>query len=87
MGCSLLAVEVSLLVKPFSLDVPEYDGPNDMKSVSKHIECMFKAKVKNSNKSTFSHVTNLIDSGNIKFMSNAVVAIILEMNLKASGLA
>ena len=38
-------------------------------------------------RSIFTHITCATDTGNVKFVFNAVVAIILEENLKASGLA
>lgn len=47
----------------------------------------FLAKNKNPEKSIFSHVTCATDTSNVKFVFNAVVAIILEQNLKSSGLA
>ena len=47
----------------------------------------FLAKNKNPDKSVFTHITCATDTGNVKFVFNAVVAIILEENLKASGLA
>ena len=34
----------------------------------------------------YSHITTAIDTSNVKFVFNAVVAMILESNLKSSGL-
>ena len=48
---------------------------------------LFLAKSKNPDKSIFTHITCATDTTNVKFVFNAVVAIILEENLKASGLA
>ena len=44
-------------------------------------------KKKDVDKTIFTHITCATDTGNVKFVFNAVVAIILEENLKASGLA
>jgi len=80
--------EMKLAKKPLSKYFPEYDGGDDnFKNASKFWETKFKAKSKAPDKSIFSHVTCATDTGNVKFVFNAVVAIILEDNLKASGLA
>jgi len=59
----------------------------DLKQCSEFFKATFIKKNKNADKSIFSHVTCATDTGNVKFVFNAVVAIILEENLKASGLA
>jgi hypothetical protein len=59
----------------------------DLKQCSEFFKKLFLAKNKNPDKSIFSHVTCATDTTNVKFVFNAVVAIILEENLKASGLA
>jgi GTPase SAR1 family protein len=59
----------------------------DLKQCSEFFKNAFLKKNKNAEKSIFSHVTCATDTGNVKFVFNAVVAIILEENLKASGLA
>jgi len=80
--------EMKLVKRPLSKYFPEYDGGDDnFKNACKFWEAKFKAKSKAPDKSIFSHVTCATDTGNVKFVFNAVVAIILENNLKASGLA
>jgi len=80
--------EMKMAKKPLSKYFPEYDGGDDnFKNACQFWEKKFKAKSKVPDKSIFSHVTCATDTGNVKFVFNAVVAIILENNLKASGLA
>jgi len=80
--------EMKAVKKPLSKYFPEYDGGDDnFKNAFAFWEKKFKAKSKVPDKSIFSHVTCATDTGNVKFVFNAVVAIILENNLKASGLA
>jgi GTPase SAR1 family protein len=64
-----------------------YDGPNEMKPAAEYTKKLFLAKKKDADKSIYSHITTAIDTSNVKFVFNAVIAIILENNLKASGLA
>jgi hypothetical protein len=54
---------------------------------SSYFKKIFLSKNKNPEKSVFSHITCATDTSNVKFVFNAVVAIILEQNLKSSGLA
>jgi len=54
---------------------------------SKYFKSLFLAKNKNPDKSIFTHITCATDTSNVKFVFNAVVAIILEANLKSGGLA
>jgi len=80
--------EMKLAKKPLSQYFPEYDGGDDnFKNACKFWEDKFKGKAKDKEKSIFSHVTCATDTGNVKFVFNAVIAIILEHNLKSSGLA
>jgi len=79
--------EKKLLEKTFADYVKEYSGPNEMKSCAEHCKSIMLAKNKNANKGVFTHITTAIDTSNVKFVFNAVVAMILEDNLKASGLA
>jgi GTPase SAR1 family protein len=65
----------------------EYSGPNELAPTSEYVKTVMLAKNKNKDKSIFTHVTTAIDTSNVKFVFNAVVAMILEKNLKSSGLA
>jgi len=58
-----------------------------MAECSNYIKQQFLSKNNNPDKSIFTHITTAIDTSNVKFVFNAVVGIILEANLKASGLA
>jgi len=85
--------EMKLAKKPLK----QYYGPaasaddikddTDLAQCSKYFEKIFKGKAKNKDKSIYSHVTCATDTGNVKFVFNAVIAMILEENLKNSGLA
>ena len=72
--------------KVFKEYVKTYDGPNEMKPCSDHVKTLMLDRCKNKEKSIFTHVTTAIDTSNVKFVFNAVVAMILEENLKSSGL-
>lgn len=78
--------EKKLTEKKFCDFVKEYSGPNDMTSCSDFVKKMFVARCKNKQKQIYSHVTTAIDTSNVKFVFKAVVAMILENNLKSSGL-
>ena len=58
-----------------------------MKECADHAKELFLDRRKNKDKTIYSHVTTAIDTSNVKFVFNAVVAMILEANLKSSGLA
>lgn len=79
--------EKKLEEKVFKDHVKDYDGPNEMKQCADHVKKLMVDKCKNKEKSIFTHITTAIDTSNVKFVFNAVVAMILEANLKASGLA
>lgn len=64
-----------------------YTGPNEMQPCAEFQKKLFLARNKNADKSIYSHITTAIDTSNVKFVFNAVVAMILEENLKSSGLA
>jgi GTPase SAR1 family protein len=65
----------------------EFSGAEDFKNCSKYLEKCFMAQNGNPEKSIFSHATCATDTKNVKFVFDAVVNMILEENLKASGLA
>ena len=67
--------------------VKDYSGANEMQPCADHVKTLMLARSKNKDKSIYSHITTAIDTSNVKFVFNAVVAMILESNLKSSGLA
>jgi len=79
--------EKKLLDKVFKEYVSTYTGVNEMKPCADHAKGLFLERCKNKDKSIYGHVTTAIDTSNVKFVFNAVIAMILESNLKASGLA
>jgi len=79
--------EKKLKEKTFSDYVKEYTGTNDMKPCAEYVKELMLKQQKDKSKSVFPHITTAIDTSNVKFVFNAVVAMILEANLKASGLA
>lgn len=79
--------EKKLQEKVFKDYVKTYDGPNEVKPCAEHVKQLMVDRCKNKDKSIFTHITTAIDTSNVKFVFNAVVAMILEENLKATGLA
>jgi guanine nucleotide-binding protein G(i) subunit alpha len=75
-----------LAEKRFSDYVESYNGPNEEKACCDHMKGMLLAKNK-ADKSVFVHYTCATNTNNVKFVFNAVVAIILAENMKNSGLA
>jgi len=65
----------------------EITDDKSLDQCSNYFKALFLKKNKNPDKSIFSHVTCATDTSNVKFVFNAVVAMILEENLKNSGLA
>jgi GTPase SAR1 family protein len=66
----------------------DYDGEDtDFKAASEYFKAKFLAKSKNKSKSIYPHVTCATDTTNVAFVFNAVIAIILEQNMKSSGLS
>ena len=63
-----------------------YTGPNEMKPAADYQKKLFMERRKDAEKTVYSHITTAIDTSNVKFVFNAVVAMILEANLKSSGL-
>jgi len=64
-----------------------YTGKNEMQPCADFCKALFLAKNTNADKSIYSHITTAIDTSNVKFVFSAVVGMILEANLKSSGLA
>ena len=58
-----------------------------MEPCAKYCKELFMERCKDKNRSIYSHITTAIDTSNVKFVFNAVIGIILEANLKSSGLA
>lgn len=79
-------LEEKLAEKVFADYITDYKGPNELKPCCEHIKQMFLAKNK-ADKSVYVQITCATDTSNVKFVFNAVVAIILEENMKSSGLA
>ena len=59
---------------------------NDFEAGSEFFKQKFLSKSKNKSKSIYPHVTCATDTTNVAFVFNAVIAIILEQNMKSSGL-
>jgi len=64
-----------------------YSGGNTMAECAAYTKKEFLKRNKNESKSIYNHVTTAIDTSNVKFVFNAVVGMILEENLKSSGLS
>jgi len=72
--------------KVFADFVSEYSGPNDFKACSEWCKAQFLKRVKDTSKSVYTHITTAVDTSNVKFIFNAVISMLLESNLKDSGL-
>ena len=64
-----------------------YTGPNDLQPCIDYWKSLFMAQPQDKAKSVYTHATCATDTSNVKFVFGAVVTIILEENMKASGLA
>merc|ERR1711920_273703 len=58
----------------------------DFDDTSAFFKEQFLSRVKNKNKTVYTHVTCATDTNNVKFVFNAVISLILERTLKESGM-
>ena len=80
-------MEAKLPSSPIQNFYPEFEGPAEFEPALEFFKKKYLARNKNKEKSVFTHATCMTDTGNINFVFNAVISIILENNLKDSGLA
>jgi hypothetical protein len=75
-------------LKQYYTDAKDSDitDDTDLQQCAKYFTALFMKKNKNPDKSIYSHVTCATDTSNVRFVFNAVVAMIIEQNLKGSGL-
>ena len=64
-----------------------YTGGNDFDQCIDYWKKQFMSQPNNKDKAIYTHATCATDTSNVKFVFNSVVSIILEENMKASGLA
>ena len=64
-----------------------YTGGNDFDQCIAYWKKQFESQPNNKNKNIYTHATCATDTSNVKFVFDSVVSIILEENMKASGLA
>ena len=64
---------------------PEYTGGDNFEAACKFFNEKFREKNKEG-KSIYSHATCATDTGNVRFVFDSVVSIILDQNMKDSGL-
>jgi len=76
--------EMKLQKKTFSDYRKDYDGANTFEECSAYCKEQF-LKQRKGEKPCYPHVTTATDTKNVAFVFNAVVAIILDDNMKASG--
>ena len=79
--------EEKLKVHPLSKYMTDYTGPNEMEPAIEYFKQKFLQKRKDKDKQIYSHATCATDTGNVRFVFDSVVSIILEENMRASGLA
>jgi guanine nucleotide-binding protein G(i) subunit alpha len=78
--------EEKLKKHPLTIAFPGYTGANDWQHAAKFIEDKFVEQNK-SRKGVYPHITCATDTGNVRFVFNAVKDIILQQTLDSSGLA
>lgn len=78
--------EEKIAVTPLTVAFPEYDGNDDWQAAAHWIAEKFQEQNKNRSKQIYSHVTCATDTGNVRFVFNAVKDIILNQALAMSGL-
>lgn len=71
---------------PLTVAFPEYDGSDDAQAAAGWIAERFQEQNKNRAKQIYAHVTCATDTGNVRFVFNAVKDIILNQALAMSGL-
>lgn len=78
--------EKKLGKKKFSDYRKDYDGANTLEECGNYCKKEFIKLITDKDKAIYPHVTTATDTSNVKFVFNAVVAILLDANLKSSGL-
>jgi len=78
--------EQKLQAKQFADYRKDYVGGNTLDECAAYCRELFLAQNSNKEKTIYSHITAATDTENVKFVFNSVVSIILEENLKSSGL-
>ena len=64
-----------------------YTGDDNFEKCVDYWKGLFMKQPANKSKNVYTHATCATDTSNVKFVFNSVVSIILEENMKASGLA
>lgn len=80
-------LETELQRIPISTFVPAYDGPNEVKPVTRMLKSMYNRlnKSKPEDRSIFIHMTHATDTKAMKVIWAATTLIIVRMNVKSSG--
>jgi len=79
--------EAKIAKKNVSDYFSDYDGSDrDFAATSSYFKEKFLAKMKNKDKTVYTHVTCATDTSNVKFVFNAVINMIIEQTIKDSGL-
>jgi len=79
--------EIKLAKQSLSKFMKDYTGANEFGPASEYLKKKFLDRCKNKEKPIYSHATCATDTSNVRFVFDSVVSIILEENMKASGLA
>lgn len=65
----------------------DYDGPNTLEGCTNYLKNLFLKQMKPGGLPCYTHVTTATDTHNVKFVFNAIVSIVLEENIRNSGMA
>jgi hypothetical protein len=64
----------------------DYDGPNTYEACTEYLKQLFLKQIRPGGMPCYAHVTTATDTNNVKFVFNAIVNIVLEENMRSSGM-
>eukprot|EP00967_Tisochrysis_lutea_P121109 scaffold199278_cov33-Tisochrysis_lutea.AAC.2 len=65
----------------------DYNGANTPEECTEYLKQLFLKQIKPGGMPCYTHVTTATDTNNVKFVFNAIVNIVLEDNIRSSGLS
>lgn len=64
----------------------DYVGPNTYEACTEYLKELFLKQIRPGGMPCYAHVTTATDTNNVKFVFNAIVSIVLEENIRNSGM-
>lgn len=65
----------------------DYDGPNTYEACTDYLKQLFLKQIRPGGMPCYTHITTATDTNNVEFVFNAIVNIVLEENIRSSGMA